>query len=35
MPHEHEHHHDHPHEGVIAAADGPLTRYQIMEVALR
>ena len=33
MPHEH-HHHDHPHEGVIATTDGPLTRYQVMEVAL-
>jgi len=34
MPHEH-HHHDHPHEGVIATTDGPLTRCQVMEVALR
>jgi nitrile hydratase alpha subunit len=36
MSHGHERrHHDHPHEGVISAPDGPLTRYQVMEVALR
>ena len=33
--HEHGNKHEHPHPGVLAAADGPLTHYQVMEVALR
>jgi len=36
MAHVHGQDHDHhSHEGVIAAQDGPLTHYQIMETALR
>ncbi len=33
--HDHGHPHDHPHEGVVAANEGPLTHYQLMETALR
>jgi nitrile hydratase len=36
MVHSHEQDHDHhSHEGAIAAQDGPLTYYQVMETALR
>ena len=34
-PHDHPHDHVHPHEPVAAADEGPLTHYQVMEVALR
>ena len=34
--HDHGHSHDdHPHEGVVAANEGPLSHYQLMESALR
>ncbi len=33
--HGHDHGHDHPHDGVVAAVEGPLTHYQLMETALR
>ncbi len=29
------HHHGHTHDGVVAAHEGPLTHYQLMETALR